>query len=144
MARIKTLPAAIKTRIEEIPELRRSVVIFKMATVEADFKARMEKVRGKACIIRVTGGRNEASGKKSAFACTVTVSLFMVPTLADKQPKDCEALMSEIEAKLHGWWPESVAHNTAVYLKSETITFPDSNTYDIAVLSLKTPPTPLI
>jgi len=142
MARIKTLPAAIKARIEEIRELKGKVVIFKSASVEADFNSRMGKVGGKVAIIRVTGGKNETSGKKSAFACNVSISLFTVPTL--KAEKDCETLMTEIEAKLHGWWPESVAHNTAVYLRSDTISFPDNPTYDIAVLTLKTPPTPLI
>ena len=142
MARITTLPAAIKARIEEIPELLKNVFIYKSANVEADFSARMGKVGGKVAIIRVTGGKNEASGKKSAYACVITVSLFMIPTL--KPGKDCETLITEIEAKLHGWWPDSVAHNTAVYLKGETITFPENASYDIAVLSLKTPPTPLI
>lgn len=142
MERITTLPAAIKTRIEEIPELEKNVVIFKSANVEADFNTRMGKVGGKVAIIRVTGGKNEASGKKSAYACVITVSLFMVPSL--KATKDCETLMTEIEAKLHGWWPDSVASNTAVYLKSESISFPENTQFDIAVLALKSPPTPLI
>lgn len=144
MARIKTLQAAIKARIEEIPELQKCVVIFKNATVESEFKTRMEKARGTAVVIRVTNGKNQASGKNSAFALNVTVSLFMVPVLTSKLAKDCEDLMTEIEAKLNGWWPSGIASNTAVYLKSDLIGFPDSQAYDISVLTLKTPPTPLI
>lgn len=142
MGRITTLPAAIKARIEEIPELAKQVVVFKSAQVEADFASRMGKVGGKVVVIRVTGGRNEASGKKSAYVCDISVSLFMVPSL--KAAKDCETLITEIDAKLHGWWPDSVPHNTAVFLKSESLSFPENQQFDIAVLTFKTPPTPLI
>ena len=142
MARIKQLQHEIKARIEEIPELVGLAVVYKSATVEADFKTRMSKVRGKAAIIRLMSASNQSDTKVSKFACTILVSLFVVPSL--KPGKDCETLMMEIEAKLHGWWPDAVASNTTQFLKSDNVSFPDDAVYDIGVLTIKTPPLPLI
>jgi hypothetical protein len=143
MSRLRSIAYAIKERLEEIPELTGKVIVYKRSDIESEFEKRMQKTRGKAVIIRVLSAKNEGRAKRSYFTGIITISLFMVPLLTAKDAKDADDLIAEIEGKVHGWWPASIPSNNAVWLKSESLAFPDADQFDVSVLTLKTPLVPL-
>lgn len=144
MTRLRSIALAIKSRLEEIPELAGSVVLFRRSDIESEFEKRMGKTSGRVAIIRVLDGKNTSSSKSSFYVCTITVALFTVPVLTASDARDADDLMADIEQKLHGWWPATVPHNGAVWLTAESITFPHDDMFDVAVLTLKTPKTPML
>lgn len=129
----------MKARIEEIPELAGRVVVYRRADIESEFERRMAKTRGRCVVIRLASAKNESKAKTSAYRGFYGVALFTAPLLTQKDAKDADDLMGEIEAKLQGWWPDDMPSNRAVYLTSEGITFPDDASYDVAVLAIRSP-----
>jgi hypothetical protein len=140
MSRLRSIALAIQSRIEEIPELAKNVVVFRRSDIETEFEKRMGKTAGKVVIVRLISGKNTSPNKlKPRFSGSLTVSLFTVPLLTQKDAKDSDALMDEIATKLHGWWPDSVPSNGAIWLSADTLTFPQDALYDVSVLSVNAP-----
>ncbi|WP_193214802.1 hypothetical protein [Luteolibacter marinus] len=139
MTRFRSISQAIKARLEEIPELAGKVVVYRRSDIESEFGKRMAKTRGKAVVVRLMSSKNASRSKSSFYTGRYSVALFTVPLLTAKDVKDADDLMSEMEAKLHGWWPPEVSSNTAMWLHCEGTTYPDDPTYDVAVLSLTAP-----
>jgi hypothetical protein len=139
MARLRTLAFEIKDRLEEIPELEGGVVVYRRADIESQFERRMAKTRGRCVIVRLLNAKNESKARTSAYEASYTVTLFSKPTLTAKDAKDADDLTAEIEAKLHGWFPESLPSNRVMRFTAESLTFPDDPQYDVAVLTLRSP-----
>jgi hypothetical protein len=145
MIRLRTIARAMKKRLEEIPELQGKVVVFFRASINTEFEKRMKKAAGRAVIIRMLGGRNTGGKSKSSFyVATYAVDLFTVPLLTQKDIKDADDLMTEIEEKLQGWWPEEVASNRSMYITCDGVNFEgvsgaDGASYDLATLTVQAP-----
>ena len=140
MSRLRTLAFAIKERLEEVPELAGKVVLFRRADIETEFEKRMAKSRGRCVVVRLIRGRNASRDKlKARFGGTFTVSLFSAPLLTQGEAKDADELMDEIVARLHGWWPDAVPSNGAMWCECDAISFPEDPDYDVAVLTVETP-----
>lgn len=143
MARLRTLAEAIKTRLEEIPELAGKVIVYRRKNIESEFQRRMEKASGKAVVIRLISAKNQAkANQKPRFAGTYTVTLFSHPALTYKDTQALDELLEEkIAPALHGWWPEAIPSNGLIWCDTDTITFPDDPEFDVAVLTLQAPRT---
>ena len=140
MSRLKSIAHAIKTRIEEIPELLGKVVVYDSSSVEAEFDQRMGKAKGKVVIVRLLTGTNTSKQKtKARFSGKYTVSLFTSPVLNAKDAKDNDALMDEIIELLHGWWPASIPSSGSIWCSTDLLTFPDDPQFDVTVLTLDAP-----
>ena len=139
MTRFRTIAQAIKARLEEIPELAGKVVVYRRSDIESEFEKRMNKTRGKAVVVRLMSSKNVSRSKSSFYTGRYSVALFTVPLLTARDAKDADELMTEMEAKLHGWWPEGVSSNTTMWLHCEGTSYPDDPTYDVAVLTLSAP-----
>lgn len=129
----------MKTRLEEIPELAGNVVVYRRYDIESQFERRMTKTRGRCAIIRFTRAKNTGGRKKSFYAGTFTVALFLAPLLNQREEKDADDFAADIDAKLHGWWPESIPSNGVMQLDIEDISFPDDPQYDVTLFVLKSP-----
>ena len=139
MTRLRTIAEAIKTRLEEVPGLSGKVVVLRRATIDTEFDKRMNKVKGRAVIVRLLGARNIGKAKSSFYVGTFTVSLFTVPLLTQKDVEDVDDLMTAIEGKLQGWWPENVPSNSVMWMNCDGITYPDDRAYDVSVLTVNAP-----
>ncbi|MCW1885630.1 hypothetical protein OKA04_12900 [Luteolibacter flavescens] len=140
MSRLRTLAHAMKARIEEIPDLAGSVVVFHRSNVETEFEKRMAKTRGRCVVIRLIRGKNQTRDKvKPRFRGTYSVTLFTVPVLTQKDANNSDALMELIVGKLHGWWPAAVPSNGSIWLDCDSITYPEDTEYDVSVLTVETP-----
>jgi hypothetical protein len=139
MIRFRTIAQAMQARLEEIPALTGKVVVYRRSDIESEFNRRMNKTRGKAVVIRILSARNMKEGKVSFFAGKFSVTLFTVPTLTQKDAEDADDLMTAIEAKLQGWWPDGVASNKAMWLQCEGVEYPDDDAFDITRLTVSAP-----
>lgn len=145
MLRLRTIARAMKTRLEEIPELQGKVVVFFRANIASEFEKRMSKAKGRAVIIRLPSGKNSGGKSKSSFwTGSYAIDLFTVPLLTQKDVKDADDLMTAIEEKLQGWWPEEVASNRSMWITCDGITFDaatgkDGTVYDLATLTVLAP-----
>lgn len=140
MSRLKSIAQAIKTRIEEIPELLGKVIVYDSSSVEAEFEKRMAMTKGKVVIVRLLIGTNTSKQKnKARFSGKYTVSLFTAPVLTAKDAKDSDALMEEIVELLHGWWPSTIPSSGAIWCSTDLLTFPDDPQFDVTVLTLEAP-----
>ncbi|QJE95957.1 hypothetical protein [Luteolibacter luteus] len=145
MLRLRTIAHAMKSRLEEIPELQGKVVVFFRANVGTEFEKRMTKTRGRAVIIRLLTGQNTGGKAKTSFYVgNYAVDLFTVPLLTQKDIKDADDLMTEIEEKLQGWWPPEVPSNRSMYITCGSVTFEaatgrDGAVYDVATLTAQAP-----
>jgi len=144
MNRPRFLAHAIASRLEsEIPELAGNVVVWRRGDIDSEFKKRMGKTRGKVVVVRVTGAKNESNTKHSYYACTITVTLFMVPTLTAKDASDADEIMAAIDAALHGWFPDTIPHIGVAWLIADQISYIENAQYDVSSITLKTPLMPL-
>lgn len=145
MLRLRTIAHAMKARLEEIPELQGKVVVFFRKNIQSEFEKRMKKAAGKAVIIRTIRGKNTSGRSKSSFYVgNYAVDLVTVPLLTQKDIKDADDLMTAIEEKLQGWWPESVPSNRSMYITCDEVAFEgaagaDGSAYDVATLTLQAP-----
>jgi len=139
MSRPKTIGLAIVARLEEIEELAGNVVYYQTRTIEAEFTRRMGKARGKCVVVRLLSAPQLAEGgRKVRRGGNYTVTLFASPLLTAKDMKDSDALMQEIDDKLHGWWPEEVPSNGMDYLAAGEAAFPDDSDYEVTVIPVAT------
>ena len=142
MSRLRTIAFAMKNRLEEVPELKGKVVVFRRADIESQFETRMGKTRGRCVVIRLIRGKNTSPNKlKARFAGTYTVTLFTVPLLTQKDGEDADDLMQAIIDQLHGWWPDNVPSNGTIWCNTDSLTFPEDPAYDIASLLVEAPRT---
>lgn len=139
MTRFRSIAQAMKARLEEIPELVGKVVLYRRSDIESEFGRRMNKTRGKAVVIRILSARNVKEGKASFYAGKFSVTLFTVPLLTQKEAADADDLMTAIEAKLQGWWPDGVSSNKSMWLQGELVEYPDDDVFDITRLTLSAP-----
>jgi hypothetical protein len=133
----------MKTRLEEIEELEGKVVVYRRSDIESEFEKRMNKSRGKCVVIRTVSAKNESKTDTSQFGGIYSVTLFTVPLLTQKDAKDADDLLAEIEAKLNAWWPNTIPSNLRMKLRSDAITFPDDPAFDVALITFRSPVMPL-
>lgn len=133
----------MQARLEEIPELEGKVVVYRRADIDSEFEKRMNKSRGKCVVIRTVSAKNESKTDASQFGGLYSVTLFTVPLLTQKDAKDADDLLAEIEAKLNAWWPQSIPSNLRMKLKSADITFPEDPSFDIVQITFRSPVVPL-
>ena len=133
----------MKARLEEIAELTGNVVVYRRSDIESQLETRMAKTKGKCVIIRLIKAKNESKSEASFFTGDYTVSLFTVPLLTAEDAKDADDLIAEIEGKLNGWWPDSLASNSRMFLRSGDLAFLDAPEFDITQLTVKSPLSPL-
>lgn len=143
MSKLRTLAFLIQDRLEEITELAGNVVVYRRSDIESEFEMRMNKVRGLCVVVRLLSAQNDSGRKTSLFAGSYSITLFTVPVLTQHDAKDSDALMAEIEAKINGWWPASLQFTGTSWLKSGGITYPDDKSYDVSLLTVKSPILPL-
>lgn len=142
MSRLRSIALAIKDRIEEIDDLRGSVIVYHRKNIASEFEARMSKAKGKVVIVRLIDGRNTTRNKTTPrFSGKYTVSVILEPALTRQDAQDTDLIIEGIAAKLHGWWPESIPSNGIIWCDADTITFPDDPDYDVSVLTLQAPKT---
>jgi hypothetical protein len=131
---------AIKERLEEIPTLAGSVVVYHRKNIASEFDARMGKAKGKVVIVRLISGKNQTRGKLlPRFAGNFTISLILEPALTKQDLQDVDLIIEQIASKLHGWWPDSIPSNGMIWVDADAITFPDDPDYDVSVLTLQAP-----
>ena len=140
MSRLRTLSLAIKERLEEIPEFAGKVVVFRRYDIESEFERRMAKARGSCVVVRLIRGTNTSRKKlKARFAGLFTVSIFTAPLLTRRDAKSADELIEEVAEKLHGWWPEDVPSNGAIWCECGTITYPEDVDYDVTTITVDAP-----
>lgn len=140
MSRIRTIAFAIKDRLEEIPELKGKVVVYRRADIESEFEKRMVKTRGKCGIVRAISRKNRSNTGAANIQSVFTISIFSTPLLTQKDAKDADALIESIEEKLQGWWPENIPSAGGLFrIHCDTTTYPDDPSYDVAVMTIQAP-----